>query len=271
MSEMQKNLEKYEEDLKKLQKEGKQLLYALYKEFNESGLRKAIGEDADAVIETLPTFKLVYQSWYSESLALIKQLLPDRVQDFVRHYEKPKTRKDITFENYKIEDYLQGLTVTRSGGYRDGSTVVGPSAALPLFQQQISILDAVASRFESSLFDIVQLVQADVFDSEVASARELAKKGFLRASGAVSGVVLERHLAQVAKNHNISSRKKNPTISDFNDLLKSNDVLDTPNWRQIQRLGDIRNLCDHNKDRDPTKEEVEELVSGVEKFLKTLF
>ena len=82
---------------------------------------------------------------------------------------------------------------------------------------------------------------------------------------------MERHLSQVSVNHNIKTRKKSPTIGDFNDLLKNNDVLDTPSWRQIQRLGDIRNLCAHNKQRDPTKEEVEELISGVDKYTKTLF
>jgi len=114
-------------------------------------------------------------------------------------------------------------------------------------------------------------VQADLFDSELAASQELLKKGFLRGAGAICGVVLEKHLAQVAENHNVTTRKKNPTISDLNDLLKQSDVLDTPEWRQIQRLGDIRNLCDHNKDREPTKDEVQELISGVEKFTKTLF
>jgi len=47
--------------------------------------------------------------------------------------------------------------------------------------------------------------------------------------------------------------------------------LDVANWRWIQRLGDIRNLCAHAKDREPTKDEVLELVNGVEKCIKTIF
>ena len=71
-------------------------------------------------------------------------------------------------------------------------------------------------------------------------------------------------------NRNIDIAKKNPTIADYNDKLK--DVAyDTIEWRRIQRLGDLRNLCDHNKDREPTKDEVEELISGTERIIKTIF
>jgi len=190
------------------------------------------------------------------------------LEDFVRHYEKPKSRKDVSHENYRIEDYLQGLSITR--GWQK-EKVAGPASAIPQFRQQLAILKSVSARFESSLFDIKQLVQADLFDSEIETARVLKKHGFLRGAGAIAGVVLEKHLAQVANNHNSKTRKKNPTISDFNDLLKKDEVLDVPTWRGIQRLGDIRNLCDHSKDREPTDEDVEELINGVEKLSKTLF
>jgi len=267
---MNNNLEEYKKDLAKLIEKGNSLHISMqYECFPEQ-----VDEDAKTneklakIIKSLPKFNDEYQAWYSETKVLIKQLLPDRLNDFIRHYEKPKPRKDISFENYRIEDYLQGLIITR--GY-EKTKIVGKDAAIPHFKQQLAILHAVSSRFESTLFDIKQLVQADLFDSELDTARELMKHGFLRGAGAISGVVIEKHLAQVVINHNIKTRKKNLTINDLNELLKNEGILDVPPWRQIQRLGDIRNLCDHNKEREPTKEEVEELINGVEKFTKTLF
>jgi hypothetical protein len=225
-------------------------------------------EKVKEFIASLEPFSIIYQSWYSEAKALIAQLLPGRLSDFVRHYEKPKPRKDITYESYRIEDYLQRLTLRRP--YSD-ETIVGPTAAIPHFEQQLAILKSIGARFESSLYDIRQLVQSDLFDSELDAAKELAKHKFIRAAGAIAGVVLERHLAQVCENHSVKVTKKNPGIADFNDALKAANVLDTPQWRFVQHLGDIRNLCDHNKSSEPTPEQVDDLVQGVAKTIKTLF
>jgi hypothetical protein len=275
---MPSNLDRYKKDLESLIDRGRNLLNAMqaecFPEAFEKQLNKVTGNDKGAAKEflrTLPSFKNTYQLWYSEAKVLIRQLLTDRLSDFVSHYEKPKGRKDITYENYKIEDYLQGLRVTRTVGYLEEKKLAGPDAAIPQFEQQLAILKSVQARFESSLFDIRQLVQADLFDSELDAAKELAKNKFSRPAGALAGVVLERHLAQVCGNHAIKIAKKSPAISDFNDALKGADVIDIPTWRFIQHLADIRNQCDHDKKSEPTAEQVDDLIAGVVKITKTLF
>jgi hypothetical protein len=266
------NLDRYKQDLDALVQMGNKLQNSIQAECfpNEfaAQAKEKLGEQAKEFLKALPPFGGAYQRWYSEAKALIRQLLPDRLADFVHHYEKPKPRKEISYENYRIEDYLQGLSATRGW---EKEKVVGPDAAIPHFRQQLAILKAVKARFESSLFDIRQLVQSDLFDSELDAARELLKKKFLRAAGAVAGVVLEKHLVQVCANHAVSISKKAPGIGDLNDLLKNANVIEVPQWRFVQHLGDLRNLCDHSKATEPTAPQVEDLVSGVEKIVKTLF
>lgn len=265
-----KNIDKYKEDLKNLIVRWEMLYrsmqYECHPEAFEKRVKPVLNEKYDSFLKKLKPFKETYQSQYSESLVLIKQLLPHRVSDFVKLYEKPKNRKSIEYGNCVIEDYLQGLVVTIAYQRK-----VGPEAAISQFEQQFQILKSVERRFESTLFDIKQIVQADLFDSEIDTAKELNKKGFVRGAGAITGVILEKHLAQVCVNHNIVITKKNPSISDLNDKLKNSEVYDTPVWRKIQHMGDLRNLCDHNKETEPTKQEVEELINGVAGLIKTIY
>lgn len=148
--------------------------------------------------------------------------------------------------------------------------MVPTRAGLSRMEQQVYILKSARARLSSSLFDIKQLVAADLFDSELDAARSLAKGGFLRAAGAMAGVVLEKHLTQVCENRQIKVTKKHPTIADLNDQLKAAEVIDTTRWRATQYLGDIRNLCDHSKDKEPTADQIGELIEGASKILKTL-
>jgi hypothetical protein len=272
---MPSNLDRYRKDLDALMNRGEDLGLVMEAEcFPEQFERELKKDDNGALkklLKTLPPFRETYQSWYSEARVVVEQLLPGRLSDFVSHYERPRTRKDITSENYRILDYLQGLSVTRDVAYGQVKKIVGPDAAIPQFQQQLAILKSVVARFESSLFDIRQLVQADLLDSELDAAKELVKNGFTRAAGAVAGVVLERHLGQVCENHAIKIAKKSPTISDFNQALKGADVIDVPAWRFVQHLADVRNLCDHDKKAEPTAEQVNVLVDGVMKITKTMF
>ena len=262
------NLDKFKDDLDSLFKLGEKMeLDLTFRYLEDQGELSENNQEAAKKISGC--FERDYQRWYTESSVVIKQLIPDRFVEFGQLYRDEGRRKDINSSTYAIQDWLNGI---RSGTKAPGEKIFDDFVIVSMrLKTQVAILKSVESRFESTLFDMRQLVQADLFDSELDAARELLKHDFVRGAGAISGVVLEKHLSQVATNHNITTRKKNPSISDLNDLLKTGEILDRPSWRQIQRLGDIRNLCDHNKEREPTNEEVDELIDGVEKFAKTLF
>lgn len=266
------NLEKYRKDLDQLLEEAKAVQTSLhYSAYGHEAFYDALlkrfendREEADARIERIKPFATAYQHWYSEALPLVRQLLPDRLNDFIKLYEKPKSRKSIDFESYRIEDACQGLRTTFGG-----TVQADTKSAIPLLTQQIAIVEAVKRRFDSSLFDIKQLVQADVFDSELGGAQELLKNKFARAAGAIAGVVLEGHLKQVCDNHSLP--KKSGTIAVLNDTLKAANVIELSQYRQIQYLGDLRNKCGHRNATEPTVEEVEDLINGVAKAIKTIF
>jgi len=268
MVQMPTNLKRFKDDLSKLISLGREMVFDVnIRTYDDPEQLKEEIQEAAKRLEG--TFERNYQSWYSESLAVLKQLMPDRLEEFRHLYYGEGKRKKIDKFTYNIQDWLTGTRAPLMQ-YTDKKEFEDLVIVCNLFRIQLGILMSVEARFESSLFDIKQLVQADLFDSELDAARELVKNGFLRGGGAISGVVPEKHLAQVCANHSVCISKES-TINNLNETLKSAAVLDVPSWRQIQRLGDIRNLCDHNKEREPTREEVVELIDGVQKLRKTLF
>ncbi len=211
---------------------------------------------------------MTYNAWYSKALPFVRQLVPERYKEFQDLYILEKRDiKNLSYLNYTINDYLLGLSVTRNG-----DDVINTLAVFyNKLKLQHSILVGANERIDSILNDIKGVLQAELFDDELDAADNLLKNGHFRASGALAGVTIEKHLGQVAENHQIKLSKKDPTIADFNQKFKDEGILDIPNWRFIQRLSDIRNLCVHKKEREPKKEEVQELLEGTRKIVKTLF
>lgn len=209
-------------------------------------------------------FESNYENWYSESRILIKQLLPDRLKDFDDYYKLEK-RKEVDYLTYTVSDALISLTIRRLG-----DVICDSKAAIPKLTGQIHILESAEKAIDGLLFNLRTVIQADLFDSELEEAKVLNRNGYFRAAGAVVGVVLEKHLTELLDKRNITITKKNSCIGDLNELLKSNGVIEIKDWRYIQHLADIRNLCDHKRAKDPTKEDIEDLISGTEKVIKTI-
>lgn len=256
------NKDSIQKEFQALIEEGNELYFSMYllDEEGESALKKA-----NVDIDKLPDFTLGYQCWYTKSYYLIKLVAPDRLTDFEELYKKKKG-KEPTFDTYCLSDALLGTHITR------GITVIAkPRSVMSKMEQQISILKSVKELTENYFYNLEIEIRSDVLDSEIDSAYELFSKKFLRAAGSIAGVVLEKHLSNIASQHGIIITKKDPTISEFNDKFKENGVYDVINWRKIQYLGDIRNLCCHNKKIEPTEEQVKDLLDGVKYVIQNVF
>jgi hypothetical protein len=211
-------------------------------------------------------FRHQYQKWYSKALKIVEFLGKDRIQEFRSYYEIDPRRKSLGYGSYYIQDYLKAVV---PGGYAYAEFDSEVETSKNVYNQY-TILLSVIDRIDSVLGDIQTSLFVELQDNELETAKNLLKIN-LRASGVIAGVVLESYLANVTNNHKLKITKRNPTLSDFNESLKNNDIIDTTVWRKISYLSDIRNICAHKKDIEPTKDQVEELIAGVHWVAKNVF
>jgi len=211
-------------------------------------------------------FQYDYQRWYTKALKAISVLAADRLVEFRGYYEVNQKRKSLGYGTFVIQDFIKGVAPS-SYQYPDFDA---RNQALTCFFNQLTILKAVEDRVDSVLENIEGELYAELQDNEVVVARQLSKTS-PRAAGALVGVVIEGHLQKVASARGVKITKKNPTIADLNDPLKAASIIDTPTWRKISFLADLRNLCSHKKDSEPTREQVEELIQGAEWLTKNVF
>jgi len=186
----------------------KEEIKALYKEGNE--ILNGFKDNTDKHVN----LRRKYQIWYTKSLIVVKEVLPDRHNEFVECYTCSK-RKEISYSNFSMYDFLIGISVSRGGVSLFDPKIAG----LVRFATQIDIIKSICDNMYNVLFDIKSNIEFEILDNELTSSRKLLKKGFIRSAGAICGVVLEKHFSTVLTNHNLKFSKKEPVISDFNDLL----------------------------------------------------
>lgn len=214
------------------------------------------------------SFGTAYQAWYSRAYKIVEGLAPERLDEFVGYYRSDRRRKRVDAGTYTIQDFINGFGATKDGFGKEKWNAI--NTVLIRVVNQSQILSALSSRVDGVLQDVRGHLFAELQDGELKAAAELLKIS-PRAAGALAGVVLERHLQQVAVNRNVSLGRKKATISNLNDALKQASVLDLPTWRKIQLLGDIRNLCCHQGSHEPSAEQVDELLLGVNTVVKSVF
>ena len=131
--------------------------------FLDLHLRTLTPHDKEELVENLRKagkslgvrFESHYQTWYTEALAVIRQLMGDRLSEFTQLYHGEGKRKSIHHSTYHIQDRLRGERATEIFTGKKNSDDFGITYSH--FHMQLEIVKSIQSRFESSLFDIVQV------------------------------------------------------------------------------------------------------------------
>lgn len=258
------NKKQIAKELSNLIAEGNRILFLLIYD-PKSPENEEVRIKAEAILKELggKSLRQLYMLWYHKSLYAVRQLAPERLAEFESYYAR-KSKKTNDINNYSINDHLLGLVFTAY------SKEALKQITITQVELQVLILSATLDSLDSRIKNIEDLLAYELWSDNLSVARQLVKNKLYRPAGALSGVILEQHLQKVCSNHSIKVEKRNPTISDLNELLRNNHILDTPKWRHISRLADIRNYCVHQKEREPDKDEVNDLIIGTEKYVAEL-
>ncbi len=115
-----RNIDKYKDDLCSLVKLGQKMeLDLTFRYLRDQGQHKE--EDQKSAKKINGCFESDYQRWYTESCAVIKQLIPDRITEFEHLYKGDGRRKEINSHTYTIQDWHNGV---RSGTGNWGRTPI---------------------------------------------------------------------------------------------------------------------------------------------------
>lgn len=137
-------------------------------------------------------------------------------------------------------------------------------SAFDRFKRMKAVFLAVKEDFEGGyLVSYRNLVQAEVFTSELEQAQELLNTGYATAAAVVAGVVLETTLRDLCTPLGIDHDK----LDKMNADLAKAGAYNKTQQKRITALAGIRNSAAHGKPEEFTAADVKGMIDDVERFL----
>jgi len=107
------------------------------------------------------------------------------------------------------------------------------------------------------------LVQAEVFGSELDQARELLSTGYIPAAAVIAGVVLETTIRNLCTDHGLEHGK----LDKMNADLAKASVYNSIQQKRITAMAGIRNAAAHGETDKFSAGDVKGMIDDVERFL----
>ena len=112
------------------------------------------------------------------------------------------------------------------------------------------------------------VVKSDVTGESLELARRLLVLDYIKPSGCIAGNVLEAYMKSLCDSASPPIQwAETDTIFPLAIRLRNAGLISPVTWRDIQKIGTVRNMCDHWKKTPPTREEVADMIEAVGKLV----
>jgi hypothetical protein len=139
---------------------------------------------------------------------------------------------------------------------------VGDTNHAILLRQKAILLAAIDDYKGGYLNKIRDLIQAEVFESELEQAEDLLHTGYLTPAAVIAGTVLETTIRQMCLDKQIAIGK----LDKMNADLAKAGVYNSLVQKQITALAGIRNSAAHGKPADFGRDDVANMIRDVRRF-----
>ena len=138
----------------------------------------------------------------------------------------------------------------------------------PDVDQAYGVLLAAKDDYEKdALFEVKQLIEADLFDEFLEQAEYLHKTGYSPAAAVIAGSVLEDGIRKLCIRNNIELPDK-PKLDWMNSQLAKEGAYNKLTQKRITSLADLRNNAAHGKWDEFESSDVEEMLRNVREFME---
>ena len=132
------------------------------------------------------------------------------------------------------------------------------------FKRVRAVFRAAKEDFEGGYLSAVRnLVQAEVFSTELEQARELLLSGYSTPAAVICGVVLETNLRSLCELQGLSVGKLDKMNADLAKAGKYNSLVQ----KRITALAAVRNSAAHGKVEEFTHADVQSMIGEVERLV----
>ncbi len=133
----------------------------------------------------------------------------------------------------------------------------------------MGILRAALDDFQGGyLFDVRQLIHAEVFDEFLEQAQHLLESGYHQPAAVVAGCILEDGLRKLCDQNNVTPSDK-PKLDTMNADLAKAGVYNKLKQKQITAFADLRNKAAHGQWDQFTKDDVSQMIDGIRTFMES--